>query len=98
MVNQVVFKDPDEIRIETMDWTDHLNSGATISTSSWTFPAGITKVTDGIVSGNKKTFVKMSGGTVDTDYVVTNSVVTSDGETLEESAVVRVRSSASQNQ
>jgi hypothetical protein len=94
MVNQVVYKDPDETRVEPMDWTDQLNSGATISTSAWTFPAGLTKVTDGIVTGNKKTFVKMSGGTADTDYVVTNTIVTSDGETLEESATVRVKGSS----
>ena len=84
-------KDPDATVIYTMDWTNRLNSGATISTSDWTIQVGLTKVTAGIVTGNLKTSVKLSGGTAGTDYTCTNSVTTSDGETLELTGIVRVR-------
>ena len=93
MVVQTIKKDPDETRVEPMDWTLGLNEGATILTSSWTFPAGLTKVTDGIVAGSLKSYVTMSGGTHGNDYIVTNTITTSDGETLEQSGRVKVRSS-----
>lgn len=95
MVRAILRKDPDETRIEPMDWTLGLNDGATIVSSSWSFPAGITKVSDGIVVGGLKSYVKMSGGTAGEDYILTNTIVTSDGETLEQSGKVQVRHSTS---
>lgn len=90
-LNPVDPKDPDEIKLYTMDWTDGLNSGATVSASTWTAETGLTVVTSGIVTGSLKTSVKLSGGTDGQDYVVTNQVTTSDGETLERSGIVAVR-------
>jgi hypothetical protein len=83
-------KDPDEIKIYTRDWTSLLNSGATISTSSWVVSSGLTKVSDGIVTGSLKTSVKLSGGSPGIRYACTNRVVTSDGETLERTGEVLV--------
>ncbi len=90
LLNPVEPKDPAESKVYTMDWTAGLNSGATISTSAWTIPAGLTKVTDGIVTGNLKTSVQLSGGTDGQVYECTNQIVTSDGETLERTGVVQV--------
>lgn len=84
-------KHPDESAIYSMDWSRHLNSGATISTSSWTVDTGLTKVGEGIVSGNTKTSVQVSGGQPGTEYACTNTVVTSDGETKKRIGIVRVR-------
>jgi hypothetical protein len=84
-------KDPSDIVIYTMDWTSRLNTGATISTSSWAVQTGLTKVSSGIVTGNLKTSVKVSGGTAGVNYTCTNTITTSDGETLELTGIVRVR-------
>lgn len=83
-------KDPQETRLFTLDWTLDLD-GATISTSDWTVPTGLTRVSQAIVSGNLKTTVLISGGTADVDYTVTNTVTTSDSQTLERSGTVAVR-------
>lgn len=84
-------KDPQESKLYTMDWSGELTDGATISTSSWTIDGGLAKVTDGIVTGSLKTTIKVSGGQAGADYACTNTVTTSDGETLERTGIVRVR-------
>lgn len=85
-------KDPDAIEWYAMDWTTYLNTGATISTSTWTVPAGLTVASSQIAAGNLITQVKFSGGTDNTDYECRNRVTTSDGETLDLTGILRVRS------
>lgn len=89
-LNAVEPKDPGESKYYTMDWTAKLNSGATVSGSSWVV-TGLTNVTDAIVTGSVKTTVKLSGGIDGQDYRCENTVTTSDGETLVQTGVVRVR-------
>jgi hypothetical protein len=87
----VRFKDPQETRLFTMDWTLDLD-GQTITTSVWAVETGITKVSDAIVSGNLKTSILLSGGTALTDYTVTNTItIAATSEVLERSGVVAVR-------
>ena len=88
----LVKKDPQEIIWAVMDWSARLSGGATIVTSSWTVSAGITQVTDTIVAGNLKTAIKLSGGTASEDYACENTVTTSDGQTLQRTGPVAVRS------
>lgn len=90
----VILKDPDETRQLIMDWTSHLASPAdTIATSTWSVPTGVTQVTHGVVTGNKKTSITVSGGTADTDYILSNTITTTtSGETLQRSGTLRVRS------
>lgn len=88
-MNDVDPKDPDEAKFYFMDWDGWLNESATISTSVWA--TTLTKASDAINA--LVTRVKLSGGTHGTDYVVQNTITTSDGETLERSGLVRVRSS-----
>jgi hypothetical protein len=82
-------KDPQETRMYTMDWTDGLNASATVSGSTWVV-TGLTNAGDSVIGGTKTT-VLLSGGTAGTDYTCTNTITTSDGETLERSGIVRVR-------
>lgn len=85
------YKDPQETRLFTLDWTGDLD-GNTIGVSTWTFPAGITKVSDAIVSGNLKTSVLVSGGTAGEKYTVINTItVPATSEVLERSGVISVR-------
>jgi hypothetical protein len=88
-MNQVDAKDPDETKYYAMDWSASLNTGATISASSWTVGAGITAGTTGTTGAITR--VLLSSGTHLSNYVITNRITTSDGETLERSGIVRVR-------
>lgn len=71
-----LIKDPDETRVYKMDWSAHLGE-ETIANSSWIIPAGLTLVANGVVSGNTKTYVTLSGGTAGHTYIITNTVYTS---------------------
>ncbi len=94
MVNQIVGMDPDnEDQIFPMDWSEFLNEGATVATSSWIIPSGITKTGEGIMVGAVKTYVRLSEPTEEIDYIITNEITTSDGEKLQESGRVHVRES-----
>lgn len=67
-------KDPDETRIFRMDWSAHLGT-LLIANSAWTMtPTGLTLVTNGISTGNTKTYALISGGTANVTYYVTNTV------------------------
>lgn len=91
-INFVEPKDPDETKLFTMDWTDALVSGTTISTSSWSLPDGLTNVADAIVTGSLKTTIRLSGGDDGVDYRCVNTVVISNSETLQRTGIVSVRS------
>jgi hypothetical protein len=92
MVTGVEAKDPQEVKTYTMDWTSRLQEGATIATSVWAIsPSGLTKDSDGILAGNQKTSILLSAGTHGYDYLCLNTITTSDGETLEETGKLRVR-------
>lgn len=80
--------DPQEAKFYWHDWTAELNTGATIVTSVWT-GGGLTVAAPAIETGNLKTRAKLAGAVDGVDYVVTNTVTTTDGETLEASGIVR---------
>ena len=74
--------------------------GATISTTTWTIPTGITKDSDnknavtmrGISYGaNTVTNILLSSGTDGTDYELLNRISTSDGRTLDKTITIQVR-------
>jgi len=105
-------KDPDSVEWFYSVWcgSDGTNDGsvnddgdlqgATISTSVWTVPTGVTKVTDNTnaLTYHGNTYgvdtvaaIKLSGGTDATDYRLLNRVTTSDGRTLDHVINIRVR-------
>lgn len=87
-----LIKDPDETRIFKMDWTAHIGED-TIANSSWTLTAGITLVANGVVSGNTKTYISISGGESGKTYIITNTVYTStNNQILQRSGRLDVRS------
>ena len=95
MSPEILAKDPDEIRIMTFDWVMGLNSAQTVSgINDWAAsPSGLTFSQQTIVAGGLQTSAKIAGGTAGTIYVVTNTITTSDGETLEESGKLEVKHS-----
>lgn len=84
---QTFIKDPSAILDYTIDWTDWLEAD-TISSSSWTIPAGLTKTSEATTT--KKATAWLSGGTLGQFYTVTNRVVTAGGRTDERSIVIVV--------
>lgn len=76
----VLTKDPDATLLYEMDWTDWLPSGETITTSTWTITGAdsvLSKDNESLLTGNKKTRVRLAAGTKGTRYTVTNRVTTS---------------------
>lgn len=82
-------KDPDETtQIRPVEWKFRLGT-ATITDSSWIVPAGLTKGSE-VEDGTLRNVI-VSGGTLGETYKCTNRIVTSAGETLEQSVNVYIR-------
>lgn len=71
-------KDPDEVLDYEVDWSARLGSD-TISTSTWAIPAGITRDSSSKTSTTTK--IWLSGGSANTQYTLTNRIVTTAGRT-----------------
>ena len=82
-------KDPDAVLDYGFDWSDWLQDGETISTSSWTVPTGLTEVGDSNTTTATKVWV--SGGTAGDDYTITNHIVTSDSREDDRSHTLKVQ-------
>ena len=80
-----------------IDWTAYLaqiDAAETIASSSWAITgsdAALTQASASIVTGSKKTQVRLSAGTVDVKYTVTNTITTSSGVIDERSFTVLVQ-------
>jgi hypothetical protein len=78
-------KDPGATLVYTIDWSDWMSSGDTISNSSYTVstitsdPAPMTIVDSGYQSGNSTTYVELAAGSSGNIYTVTNQITTSNG-------------------
>lgn len=91
-------KDPDADLDYEMDWAGGapgpwLATGETISTSTWTAPAGLTVGTGGQAPSHDTTTttVWLLGGTVDKTYRVVNRITTSAGRVDDRSIWIKVR-------
>ncbi len=78
-------KDPDETKDFLINWAIRLTSldSDTISSSSWVAEDGITIDSD--TNTTTTATVWLSGGTIKEFYLVTNTIVTDGGRTLEQS-------------
>jgi hypothetical protein len=85
----IITKDPDAKLDYGFDWTDWLTSGEVISTSDWIIASGLTEISDS--HSNTVTSVWVSGGTINTDYVITNHITTSMGREDDRSHTIKVR-------
>jgi hypothetical protein len=74
-------KDPSAILSYTLDWSEWLPSGSSISTSSWTIStfsgdaAPITQVST--TNTGNSAIIRLSGGTIGKVYTITNTITTS---------------------
>lgn len=80
-------KDPAAVLDYQIDWSDWLDDD-TISTSTWTVPAGITEES----SSNTTTTstIWLSGGTAGQTYTLVNKIITASGRTDERSITINV--------
>lgn len=90
-------KDPSSLEPFGFDWTPWLaeiDAAETITASTWTVTgsdAALTVTAQSIVTGNLKTQVKVSAGTVGVRYTITNHITTSSGFVDERSFLVAVQ-------
>jgi hypothetical protein len=94
IISKFYVKDPQAKLNYGFDWDGEspgpwLATGATISTSTWTVPAAITKVSD--PKTTTTTTIVLSGGTVGEKYVLTNHIVASDAQEDDRSMQVEIR-------
>jgi len=85
----IYIKDPDAFLDYGFDWSEWLESGEIIATSTWIAPDGITKGAD--TYSDDATSVWMSGGAVGCDYVVVNRVTTNQSRQDDRSITIKVR-------
>lgn len=76
-------KDPSDVLDYGFDYSSWMDTGDSISTSTWTVPDGITKTSQS--NDDDHTTIWVSGGTAGTKYRITNKIVTDEGRTLERS-------------
>lgn len=69
-----ISKDAQSILDFSIDLSNLLQTGETISTSSWSVPTGITRVTD--TNNDEIATIWLSGGTLNNIYELVNTVVT----------------------
>lgn len=72
----------------SVDWTDWLADGETISNVSWTVPSGLTKTTEGISGGICTAW--LMGGTLGTLYIVVCTITTNVGRVDSRSLYITV--------
>jgi len=80
-------KDPTEVLDYTIDW-ESLLDGDTISTSEWSVDTGITQDSESETA--TKAIIWVSGGTLDKQYTLTNTIVTAGGRTRVRSIAINV--------
>lgn len=86
---QTFLKDADAVLDFGVDWSNWLEDGDTISSSSWTVtPSTIT--TDSTENTTTVAKIWLSGGLTGTTYTATNRIVTSDGRTEDRSIYIKV--------
>lgn len=84
-------KDPNEVLDYDIDWTDRLEDGETISSSTFTVSSGDVEI-DSDTDAAGVTTVWLSGGTDNTTCVILNRITTSEGRTYDQSVKLRIRS------
>lgn len=71
-------KSPTSARVFTVDLQDVLPAGVTIASVAWNIPSGLTNA--GTSNTNSAALIKLSGGTLGTEYAVTCTTTWSDGQ------------------
>jgi hypothetical protein len=85
-------KDPEEVKDYKMDHSAVLETGETLSTSSWVISGDDSVlVEDSNEIDGDQAVIWLSGGTLNERYLLTNTVTTSEGRTYELSGYLKVK-------
>lgn len=87
-MSEFYVQSPTEVLEYQISWSNMLSSGETITTSDWTAPVALT-VSNKSVNGST-TICKVAGGAIGNRYQLTNTIITSNGETLVTSIFILV--------
>lgn len=82
-------KDPQEVLDYDIDWSERLVDD-TIVASTWAVDDA-TLTIDNDVSSDTATKVWLSGGTLAAQYILTNTITTAEGRTMEQSVKLRIK-------
>lgn len=74
---------PNQTLDYVVDWDARTGTGETVASSTWNVPAGLTIAAPAPSFTDDSTTIWLTGGTAGTTYVVSNTVVTNQGRTLE---------------
>jgi hypothetical protein len=85
----LVVKDPASDLLYTFDWTDVIPNTVTLDGVIYTLPTGVVKEAEVLDAPNKKSTIRLSGGTHGVDYVVEAKATLSNGEKPDASLLVR---------
>lgn len=81
-------KSPASVLDYSFDWSQWLEAGQTVATSSWTADTGMTIDSD--TKTTTKTTAFVSGGIEGNSYFVSNTITTNDGLTVKRSFLIKV--------
>lgn len=82
--------DPTAVLDYAITWASWLQTGETITASTWAVPAGITQTTPAPSFTATTTTIWLTGGTIGATYRLTNHVTTSGGRQDERSFDVTI--------
>jgi len=88
VIRAAFVKDPNATVDYELDWSEWLDSDA-VSTSTWSAPAALTLTGSNVTDNVTRIFV--AGGSVGTDYLITNRITSSGGRIEDRSILIQVR-------
>ena len=83
-------KDPDSTMDFSVDYSLWITSSDSLVNSTWFSDSGISIVSSSVDAGTHITTVRLSGGTVNGLYEVTNRITTANGLTTDRTLFIRV--------
>ena len=94
----LIVKDPSDVKVYTFDWdTENLAVGVTISSSAWAITAlspssdtALTKDQASVLSGNRQTQIRLTGGTLGGLYQLDNTITTNESPAQTKQRSVRI--------
>lgn len=91
MIRNAPPKHPDSSKWYWLDWSADELQNATITGSTWTLPAGITK--DAEIQSGYRVGIRLSGGALGEAYELLNQITTDSNETLHETLRITISNS-----
>lgn len=92
MLRKRYTKDPADVLDYPNNWSDWLDDGETIYSSTWAVsPSGLSMSMPSIVNNGTYAVVWLAGGVANNIYIVTNRITTTDGRIAERSFNLAIR-------